>query len=393
MANRPQNKQENRPDNRVDFEKLRKRRQRVLTVRRLIALAVILVLVFSILAVNSYLIDNSFTIRISDWVESFGGSGYPIPVPGGVIRNVRSLDTELAVLNDTNLYIYNKKGKTLSTVQRMSENAVLVTSSKRALIFEGGGKRYVVTTPSKQLVDKSYEFNIQGADINDRGDYVLVSSSSQYVAQVTVFNNKNEWYFQWFSSDSMVQDVAISAKGTHMAVGCVNTRGGRIYSTLFLFDLGQKAEQAKLELEGELVLQVSYLDDGRVGVLTDCGWRIYSDSLSGSKVYDFGGLEVRGMDRRGKETLLLLGNTGTRAQELVLLDGDCKVALRAELAGQARDIALGDGRLYVLTDTGVTAYTREMEPKETLELRGISDIHLVKNRLYYLSKDEINVFG
>lgn len=376
--------------NRVDFDKLRKKRRRATTARRLIALVVIIALIGGVFALNRVFIETGMTTKLSDLVESFGGSGYPVPVPGGIVRDVKSMGGDLAVLNDTNLYVYNKNGKIVTNLQQMSDQTVLITSADRALTYDVGGKRYAIHSRSKRLLERISDHSIQGADMNERGDYAIISSTAEYVSQVMVYDGKFALMMEWLCSD-LITDVSLSAKGNRLAAVCVDTRAGLPYTIVYLLDLSVDSQLMKLEFPGELPLEVAYISDGRFSVLTDKQYRLFTDEGLEDCAYAYGDSELLGLERRGKEALLLLQQDKTR--RLVLLDASCVEAGDAELDVRVKDFALGDKQAYVLTDTGITVYNRSLERKDGLERRGIVQIHLLKGSLYYLDREEIAVLG
>ena len=377
--------------NQVDFNKLRKRRQRTQSVKRLLALGIILAAVGGIVALNNFFIKSGVTTRLSDAVESFGGSGYPVPVPGGIIRDVKNVGKDLAVLNDTNLYIFNKNGKMITSLQQMGDQTVLHVNSDRVFTYDVGSKKYRIYSRSKTLLEKEHGFSLLGADMNGRGDFALISSTAQYAGQVVVYDSQFSAIYEWLSSD-LVADVSINPKGNRMAAISLATRGGEIYSVVYVFDFNEPKELKRLELQDEMALGVAYLGDGRFSVLTDRAYRLYSGEGVEESSYSLGGRQVLAVERNGKEALLLLQESaGNRVQELVLLDSACGEQAVLELGYLAKDIAFGDRNIYTLADTGVTTYGKSLEPKGSLEMRGISGIHAIGSKLYYLGREEINV--
>lgn len=380
----------------MDFEKLRRKRQRRVTARRLLILLGVACVVAGAVFVNNYLIDVGLTTRIRDVVESWGGSGYPVPTPGGVIREVKTFDGDLAVLNDTNLLLYNKKGKIISSFQQMQDSTVLICSGSRAFTYDIGGTRITVHARSRVLFEKELEYRVLAADMNGRGDFAVVTASRQYVAQVTVYDRKFEERFWWYSSDNLVSGVAVSPGGNRMAVSCVNTQGGLLKTTLYLFDFSQETELKKTELAGDLALSIAYQPDGRFSLLTDRQYILYSGDGEQQAAYDFGGRELLAVERAGGKALLLLGDEKSekdRRQHLVLLDSQGGEETVLSLSGKVRDVALGGQVVYLLTAEGVKSYSHELERQNAWPAAGVTGIHLIGDTLYLFTQDEINVLS
>ena len=380
----------------MDFEKLRKKRQRKTTARRLFALLAVAGAIVGAVLVNNYLIDVGLTTRIRDVVESYGGGGFPISAPGGILRDIKTLDGDLAVLNDTNLYVYNAKGKIISSFQKMQDTTVLICSGKRALTYNIGGKRLTVHSRGREMFAKELEHNILSASMNDSGDIAAVTSSRQYVAQITAFDRKGEESFRWYSADNLIANVAIAPSGERMAAVCVNTQGGQLKTVLYLFDFGREDELQKQELLGELVLNVAYLPDGRFSLLTDKQYAVYSADGIQEAAYRFEGREVIALERQGSDVLLLMRSVQSgynRTQQVLLLDRKCTELAALSVGGKVRDMALGTKEVYLLTSDGVRAYTRELTLKNEFLHPGISNIHLAGNKLYSFTQDEISLLA
>jgi len=375
--------------NQVDFDKLRKKRQRAVTIKRLVIVAAVAALMGFAVLLNSFLIEAGVTVRLSDMVESFGGSGYPVPVPGGIIRDVKSMGDDLAVLNDTNLLVYNNKGKVITNLQQMGDSTMLLTSSERLFTYDVGAKRYSIHSRSKPLLEKQSESSLQGGAMNERGDYALISSTAQYASQVLVFDSRFNQIYEWLTSD-LVAFVSLSPKGGRMAAVSISTRGGEVYSVLNLFDFSMDTALRRVEIPGEMAAGVQYLEDGRISLISNKQYRIYTSEGVQENAFSLEDRRVVAVERRGKETLLLLQSEDKKSWDLVLLDTSCTSLASLRLNQRVRDMALGGKQVYVLTDTGITAYSKSFEEKGGLQGRGIVQIHYVKNKLYYLNKEEIN---
>ncbi|MCL2056868.1 MAG: hypothetical protein FWH02_06595, partial [Oscillospiraceae bacterium] len=75
--------------NPVSFEKVRKRRRKIETIKRLSILALIFAVVAGAVALNNLLVQNELSLRISDLLELRGGTGFPADLPGGIVRDIK----------------------------------------------------------------------------------------------------------------------------------------------------------------------------------------------------------------------------------------------------------------------------------------------------------------
>ncbi|WRS27903.1 DUF5711 family protein [Oscillospiraceae bacterium MB08-C2-2] len=380
--------------NTTDFQKLRKKRQRKETLKRILILGGVALALASVVFLNSYLIDIGATTHLSDYISSLGGGGYPVSVPGGEIISVEGLDTDLAVLNDTNLYIYSPKGKIISSVQQMNSNSIMDVGGKRVLTYSIGSKRLAIHSRSQEVFAQDFPFGVQYASMNEQGYFAVVTSSQQYVSQVLVYDSSFKEIYQFFSAENIVTGVSVSPSGKMLAVACLNTQNGMLQSVLYLYRLNAEKEVAKILLTEELILNVDFAEDKRISVVTDKSWVNFSDTGLELNRYSFEDQPLISFRSQGKNMLFLLGQyKDTRSQDLAVVDtaGIQRAGLHS--SDRIRDMALDSKNIYLLYDDGLYTYNYDFNETSAFHTRNISRIVPVKNRLYYLTDEEIAVLG
>jgi len=375
----------------MDFEKIRKARRRGIFLRRLVILAAIMIGIFSIMSLNNLLVHWQFPTLANNFLQGFGGPGFPLQAPGGTLRDVKALGSDIVVLNDSNLHLYNRRGRELLNIQRISENTILLTTGNRMLTYSNGSPAFQIHFQNRLIFEAEHDNPIISAALGARGNYALVSSTMQFTSQVTVFTERFEQYFQWSSSE-LVAMVALNARGTEMAAGSIGASGGQFLSTVFLFAFDNTEVVRRLELPGELILDLEYLSNDRIGIITDKGLRIM-DAGTGMLInsYDISAGRIALARMSGEYILLLNENPEYRAQTVILLSAMGVELGRSEPETPVRDMQVGGGRVYVLTSGGVLRYGNGMNLTGEAQQTGIQRILLAGNALYYFTGDEIRV--
>lgn len=393
MAYKHNNPKRPAPDNRVDFNRLRRRRRRATTARRLLLLAGVMLLVLGALFLNNILVEQSVTTRLSDVVQGFGGTGYPIPVPGGIIRGVQGAGNDLAVLNDTNLYIYSRKGKQVGNVQQMSDNTVLIATPSRLLTYEANAKRFSVHSRSKTLLQMDTEYNIFAADMNDHGDIAIVSSAKKSICEITVYNKKFEDIYGYSFANNLVSTVSLSPRGEMMATGWVNAEDGVLQSgvEIHLFAEGTGVIASCL-LPDSLILDVQFLEQDRVAVLTDRQYLILGTDGTIRYTYNLEE-ELTAVERAGRLTLLLCEERETQTRKVILLDSELKEKAVIVTADKVLDFALSSKRVYLLGEDGIRTYDHTFTEQAFEPVQHAWRIQLAGGKLYYLTREQICVLG
>ena len=374
----------------TDFDKLRRKRRRGRLIRRIAVLVAVLLGALIVLSLNDMLVDVGVLHYINDFFADFGGDGYPIPAPGGTLRDAKSLGANIAILNDTNLFIYNKRGKELQGVQRMNDGTILLTAGGRALTYDVGSARFRLFSRSNILLEGESEYAITSAALGRKGNYAIVTSHKQFTAQATVFDPAFELEFQW-SSNELVAGLALSPDGDSMAAGCVGAQGGVLCSTVLLFSFDRQNEIARLEFMDELLLHLEYVSDKKVGVLTDRGYHIMDDTGKLAASRSFGGERLVESRFEGGAALLLCENPESRTQTIILLDKNGAELGVLRTGIRVRDMQLGAREVYLLTEEGIAVYDMELSHKQTVEAGGVMRILLAADTLYCLTPEQIYI--
>lgn len=378
--------------NAINFEKMRKRRQRTTTLKRLLILVGVMLLIGAAIVANQLLVEEGFTTRLSDITASFGGSGFPADLPGGVIRGMGNIGENLTVLNDTSLYIFNTKGNIVRNIQKMTGQSVAITSPTRVLTFTPGSKSFAVHSMSRELYSSTFEFGIICGDMNERGDFAVVAPVKQFASKVYVYNRKFEEIYSW-SSPEYVTNVSLSPKGDMMAINCLSAENGVLESLIYLFRFTEDKEKAEvaMRLPDNLCLDVDFIDENRVMVLTDKQYLCLNPLGEKKQGYDFAGRELVAAEPGARQTLLLFRERESKTLPLVELDASLKEKATKKLDAPVLDMAVGKDSVYILTGDGIDVYGLNLELKSRLRRKNISNLHATSSRLYYLTPDEIRV--
>ncbi|MDR2931808.1 MAG: DUF5711 family protein [Oscillospiraceae bacterium] len=375
----------------VDFERARKRRQFLQSAKRFAILGLVTAAVVGAIILNNFLVDQGVSTHVSDIIESFGGDGFPIDLPGGIIRDTKSLGKNLTVLNDTNLYIYSPKARLISNIQQMTENTVLCANAGRVLTYDTGSKRYRIHSPSKLLAEKETEDSILAADLGTHNEYALVTSPSRFVAMVTVYNEKFEPVFYTYSAENHITGVSLSPAGDAMVTSAVNTDNGMLRSYVAYYRFNVEDEIARVTFDDSLILQMDFISEDRVGILTDRTYTITDQKGKELFSYALGDNPITAFASYGKEALIRTEYKEARRCDVVLLGAEGEEIWTLQLTNNVRDMCMDGKLVYILDDGGISVYDRNRERVSRLDLRGVSRIHLVGDTLYYFTQDEIKV--
>ena len=376
----------------TQLEEVRRERKRKRLVKRITGLAVGLALLVGVAFFWQQIADLDLATQVEDLIASFGsGSGYPVETPGGIVKTMFDADGQVGVLNDTNLYVYNKSGKQVKNILHGYNNPALRAEGGRILVFDRGGNGLRVESKSKNLFSITYDNPITSADLSSGGNLAVAVGSSQYQGQVIVYNKRFEEIFRWLSSDTVL-DVALSDKGNTMAVASVTTVNGQIASTVRLFKFNSEQPVAEIPLTGELVVTLRTGDGGLFYAVTDQG---ITAITSGGKVeasYSFGGDPLAAFDCSGGKGIdVVLGDfKENRSLTAYVLDEKLKVKGSAVLNVRPELLRHDSKGVYFLADNKVYCYTNTMDLVDTVDTPDARCAYIQGNRLYYTTSKKMD---
>ena len=391
QSNKVLNIEELQREQRDRLEGERRSRGRKRRMSGLMKLVILVLVVLLLIGAIDYISHYDLSTRVGNAFVSFGGPGYPVPVPGGLIRDVQAIGPNLAVLNDTNLHIYNRGGRQVANIQHLTERSAALTSRDRALVYDFGGRRVSLHSLGRELHVHTIEDMVLGAALGEGGEYAIITSPRNFIAQVEVFNSRSQSMMTW-GSRQHVRGAAISPRGDMLVADCVDSFGGVLGTELVFLRFDREEELLRVRLEGELVVWMSFISYNRIAVLTDRAYRVFDNQGRAVGVYAFAeGEPLMAFQSGGERMLLLCGARESHDRELVLLDSTARRAASVTVQGRVLDIALGSRNIWLLTDSALIRYNIALENPETLESAGMQRIKYVDGRLYYFTRYEIRI--
>ena len=376
----------------VDFQKERQKRQRSKRIKQILIGVVVIVVIVAALIINDLMVKRNVPVQVGGILSSIGGSGFPVEVPSGTVRDVKSLGNNLVVLKDSNMYVYSKKGKQLDNVQEMNEKTVITSSKTKLLVYDTGGRKAALHSSSSPVHNFELEANIVTADVGESGAVAIVTAPPNFVAEINVYTAKNNLFYTRTFSDTLVSNVAVSTKGKSIAVATLGTETGILESEIIFYDLNSKEELAKTKIADRLVVQLDYFNEDTIGVLTNRDYLMYDTDGNLLSSYSFPENFELQEYRTNNSRLLLLGRDSDTLEYMIVLIGSKGEEL-ASLRKQIRptDIGFSDKSVYMLLSDGIAEYNNALVLQNQYYYQGIERLGIVNDRVYLIAKNEINI--
>ena len=369
---------------------------------------VALILIVSVLGLLVWFNRGNLTpANISEWIQSrvvcIGvGDGFPSPVSNGRVvlaGNFASQDKNAVIVSDTALTILNSTAKELVRRQHSFSNPVMRTAGSRVMIYNLGGKGYQIEGYSKTLRKGSTDENIQAGALAPNGRYALATENKGYASRLTVYLSSGAPQYVYDFSDYYVTQVALNRSGTRAAVAAVSASDGGMVSAVYLFDFGNPKPVKILTYPENLVLSLSYGENGSIVAVGDRLTSVIRED-GGKTDYDYKGRPLlTAASGNGRTALALIPYANASSGSLVLLDSSGRQTAAIPLKHRAKAVALYGDAAAVLTNDGTAwaydastgaargscsagsdARTLALHDESSAYVLGVSEIRLVTFR-------------
>ncbi len=174
--------------------------------------------------------QNEFSSMGSD-------GGLPKSLSGDSINDLRSRGSELFVMSDSYMYAYNTAGKCITYIQHGYNAPRLETSFTRTLIYDRGSYGLRVDSLYTNFINTELENKIITADICDKGYIAVATDSTEYSAEVTVYDGKFKSLFRWSTATGQISNLKLSPNGRYLAACILSGKNGDYSSEVSIFDV------------------------------------------------------------------------------------------------------------------------------------------------------------
>ncbi len=253
----------------------------------------------------------------------------------------------VAAVTKKGIEIYSPDGERLFHKSVSFTEPRAVSSRKYLIAYDLGGTGFTVTNTYTNVHEGQTEFPIYMAEAADTGHFALITSSDTHLSQVLVYDS-NFNLIQHFKRSVALTGVAISENGKHIALMGLAGEGGRSYTQLELYRLGETAPNYTLTFEGEAPLSLDFTDDRHVVALTDGALRVFDLDGNREQMLTYTGTPVAFDSNEGGCALVLLEQDTPATRRFLVLDKKGKKVHEEVLTDHVKALSLSDTNAFLL---------------------------------------------
>ena len=305
---------------------------------------------------------------------------------------------QIALFNSQGLKTYNYKGEYQWDIPAKVYDPYLDTNGNYAILADiDGGEIQHVSGDTVDFVIRTSQ-PIQKAAVSSDGYVAVVTSEKGYKSLVSVYDNKGEEIYKWYSGEIYVVDAQIAPDHKKMAVVGIDTSKNNLSSVVMFFDLSSDNPTAQVILDNSLAYQLVYAGQDVV-VLTDHALKLIKNSGEIKAEYDFSGRSLHAFDLENTSKMVLAlsqkDTDNSANSQIVVLNEKLKQTASNNLPVQITMLderngaiaAGGQRKLYVLTTGGRIKASGDMV-KDAKYIKLTSD----KKHIVTLSGSLVNIY-
>ncbi len=321
----------------------------------LIFVAAAIAVVISVLIINAILPTGLVEWSQNEFATFGSNGGLPQTISGDKIDDLRSRSGELFVMSDSYMYAYNNGGKCITAIQHGYNSPRLETSATRTLIYDRGSYGLRVDSLYTNFVETQLDNKIVTADICDKGYVAVATDSSEYSAEVIVFNGKFKSLFKWSAASGDISSVKLSPNGKYLAASVVTGKNGDYSSEICIFEIKSGSKVYSKVYDGSMFVKAAC--DRKFVTFTgidDCltiGW-----DGAGERINEFYRLDYFDAYISDSMVAVYHPDGDDRHCTICVMDNDGSVNASVTIQGEIDRICANNKHIFTYNDGIITKY-------------------------------------
>lgn len=315
---------------------------------------------------------------------------FPLKLPSASGYQVGTLESSLAVVDDSHFYIYSADGVKTVDKQHSFAKPVLFSNSKKALLYDMNGKQFQLESKYKTIYKKDTTDGIIFGRIAPNDNVAVVTGADGFVAAMTIYNSTGEAFYTWKSASERIIDVAFTGIGDGCIVTTFGASGGRLVSKLYKLSFNTKEAVWESEQLDTLAISAQMRDDGGIVVFGDTQTAYYDKDGKYISSYNYS-TNLVDYDASGSTTALLFRNVERRTASLVIMQKDTATAITVPMTTAAEKVIVDGENVLIMSQKNITAYSADGNVISTAEISDeYTDFYKLGEHIFLLGFTDIN---
>lgn len=285
------------------------------------------------------------------------GGGWPVNTGINTPLQIEALAGGFVEMDAEDVVVYSAYGSKVRSIQPGYARPTLAVGNTRFVVYNRAGNELRVESRTRTLYTSAFEEPILLCAMSNNGTLAVVTESSRYAAELTVYDPAFRELLTWQMTQTEGTPIAVrfAPDNRRFAVGTLAARNGQLSAAVCLMDLnGAGSDTVYTATTGSMLLRLQWLSSSRLLAVFDNYIAILdAASMTETARYDIGGGTLQSVSVGGRQTALLVNVRG--GNTLVTLS-ESLVPLAEIPAGQATGITAAETGVYLLGADRVQFY-------------------------------------
>lgn len=320
--------------------------------------SVVATILVVVLAVLVFLYHDKLAVsdRASN-TSTVASAGEPFTYETGSKQMFALMGDNLAIASSTGLQLLDSSGNTASRQVFTMTNPAVCSSGNYSAFYDVGGKSLRVYK-DKDYVQMDQDNELISVSLNSSGYMAVNEQAAGYKGCVTVYDEKQQAVYKWYSGSGYTIDADISPDSNTLAVLCVESTG----SIIHFFRLDSEKEISSVKLDNELGFKLRYSSDSRLSVLSEKAVHFYTQEGKSISDYSFGENYLTNFELGDDFCAVTLSKyvSGSNVT-LISFSSEGKVLGSLPLSDEPVSLFSQKQKLLVLDSDSIKLYSRSLE--------------------------------
>ena len=235
-------------------------------------LLIVLVLSVTLFVNRDNITWDNFTAWFSENIlGSSKGEGYPTDIMGTTVSkgNFKLIGGRACYASDTSYVELSDTAGSVINTQLSFSNPVVRGTQNYTIVYGLSGKGFLINDVKKTKYKGTTENLIFTADVNNNGEYCIVTEGSGYLSVLTAYNSENEKLYEYSFADYYITCVSINDSGTGAVCCGVTTVNGAEHSKVYVLDFNSTKPVKEYEFTESVIYDSFYLSSDLVGAVAN----------------------------------------------------------------------------------------------------------------------------